>query len=80
MAAGLVERWVRARRALTEAEDSGDWDRAERDAAAARRELAALEARMTDEERREARRRFDAWFRGYLADDVAWPGLDLHSP
>lgn len=32
MAAGLVERWVGARRALTEAEDSHDWDGAEREA------------------------------------------------
>lgn len=68
MAGNLSSLWVEARRCLTLAEDSGDWERAERQAEAARRELAALEARMSEEERREARRLFGEWFRRYLAE------------
>lgn len=65
----LVLRWAAARQRLTLAEDSGDWAVAGPEAEAARRELAELEARMTEGELREARRLFDAWFRGYLAED-----------
>lgn len=64
-----VDRWVRARQAFTLAQDSGDWEQAEREVEAALREMAEAESRMTDEERREAWRLFDEWFRRYLATE-----------
>ncbi|MDI3317494.1 MAG: hypothetical protein QJR14_07765 [Bacillota bacterium] len=63
----LIDRWVRARQAFTAAQDIRDKMQAGRAAEAALRAMAEIELRMTEEERREAWRRFEAWFRRYLA-------------